>query len=150
LIMMFQSSEAAVLAGLTDHQLKEWCVRRKLLPPDVAPRGSGTHALFSWQTILALRLLSEIHSRLGGLISHWAPLMAQWRNDIAKTPFHSLQGHYFLSDGEKTKTARLSTTSSAGALVLELDPHLSAIASGLSFQRDRQLPLPPVAIKGRK
>ena len=64
-MQLIQMSDAAKLSGVTVHQLKEWCARRDILPPDVPGSGRGRHALYSWQTVLAVRLLHELHQRFG-------------------------------------------------------------------------------------
>jgi hypothetical protein len=63
---LVQSSDAARLSGLTSNQLREWCGRRGVVVPDVPPAGRGRLALSSWQTLLALRVLNELHQALRG------------------------------------------------------------------------------------
>ena len=47
---------ACQLSGLSTEKLREWTSRRALVPADVRPKGKGSPARFSWQTILVLRI----------------------------------------------------------------------------------------------
>ena len=148
--MYVQFARAAQIAGISENQLKEWCTRRKLISPDVAPQGRGHNALFAWQTLLVLRLLATLHRDFGGTVAHWAPILQTWRLSLEGRSFPTLFGLVVVSDG-----ARIQIAASAGGrvldalLVLPLDPHLDAIAASLRDDgRDLQLPLfPPLLVK---
>lgn len=144
-----QAAQASLVTGVTEHQLKEWCLRRGLLPPDVLPQGRGHNALFGWRTLLALRLLADLHRRFGGTVTHWGPVLSIWREHLNDVSFHALYGHYAVYDGLRmTVVAKLAPITNA-CLVLSLDEHLDALARGMqSSSREKQLPLlPPMLVK---
>ena len=70
-VRLFQSADALEVTGLTRSQLREWTGRRNLISPDVGPDGPGRHALYTWQSLLVLRLLLVLHNdfaaQVGGL-----------------------------------------------------------------------------------
>ena len=89
---LVQASDAARLSGLTPHQLREWCGRRTVVTADVPPAGRGHLALFSWQTILALRVLNEVHQRYSVEVSGWRLAIAQLQAILKGRSFPSLWG----------------------------------------------------------
>src|SRR5687767_7809507 len=121
--MYVQAGAAARIAGITDHQLKEWCTRRALLPPDVPARGKGNHALFGWRSLLALRLLAVIHHEFGGTVTHWGPLLDKFRGQIEGTSFPSLFGKFALYDGERIKVVDRVVATAFSSLTLPLEEH---------------------------
>jgi len=136
---MLQASDAARLAGLTMHQLREWCARRVLLAPDIPGAGRGRHALYSWQTVLALRLLLELQDRFGAEVGAWKPGIEEARQLLQRRSFPSLWntavvfldcGHAQLSDERMVSTK--------GCLVLPLAAHLQAVAELLSIPAAQQ------------
>ena len=52
---------ASRLTGLSVDLLREWAVRRALIPADGQPCRKGAPAQYSWQTILVLRLATTLH-----------------------------------------------------------------------------------------
>src|SRR5260370_15106872 len=104
---MVQASDAARLSGLTPHQLREWCGRRGVVAPDVPPAGRGRLALFSWQTILALRVLNEVHRRYGVEVSAWRPAIAQFQVLIAGRSFPALWGAFAVFPNSREAMLRL-------------------------------------------
>lgn len=143
-MQMIQTADASRLSGLTTHQLREWCARRAVVPPDVPGAGRGRHALFSWQTVVALRLLRELHARFGAEVGAWKGAIHEFRYDVRGRSFPSLWGtvvafpdceHAYLIDDQRACTEAL--------LTLPLAPHLSAIAHDFAFPPKPQLPLFP-------
>ncbi|MCF5097152.1 MerR family transcriptional regulator, partial [Pseudomonas gessardii] len=53
---LIKAAAVQALTGLTSDQLREWTSRRHLIVPDEKPSGPGSRALYSWQTVLLLRL----------------------------------------------------------------------------------------------
>lgn len=141
--MFVQFTRAAEIAGLTEHQLKEWCMRRCLISPDVLPRGRGHNALFGWQTLLVLRLLALVHKRFGGTVAHWGPTLDIFRQSLHGVPFPALYGQVAVYDGEKVLVSSPSSLRVQEALLLlPLDDHLTEISRALSpEQHEIQLPL---------
>ena len=149
---LVQASDAALLSGLTGHQLREWCGRRALVHPDVPPAGRGRHALYSWQTILALRLLKEMHDRFGAEVGGWAEAMGRCQDLLKERSFPSLWGAAaaFLDTKKALLVARSPELNDRPFLLLPLAPHLEVLASGLALPGpSNQLPLFPVMRVGR-
>jgi hypothetical protein len=146
--MFVQFAEAARIAGVTEHQLKEWCMRRSLITPDVQARGRGRNALFGWRALLALRMLSVIHSRFGGTVAHWGPILEDFRCSIEINSFPALFGQMAVFDGHKVQLRQSIDQGQSEALFIKLDDHLLAISRGLgSNDRELQLPLfPPLLV----
>ncbi len=150
--MMFQASDATVLTGLTPHQLREWCgrSRRGILPADVLPGGPGRNALYSWQTLLTLRLLLSLQKGFGVELTKYAQAAVELRAQLQGISFPSLwpvsavfQTH--LTVDLSTNPAELLKQ---GGLALPLAPHLTVLATALSLPIDKQLSLlPPMAVQ---
>jgi hypothetical protein len=143
-MQLIQTADACRLTGLTSHQLREWCARRAILLPDVPGGGRGRHALFSWQTILALRLLNELHERFGAEVGAWKGALEECRQLLNGRSFPGLwttsvvfndRHHASLSDDRDFAYEAL--------LVLPLEPHLQAIADDFAFPLHAQFPLFP-------
>lgn len=142
-MQLVQACDAIRITGLTAHQLREWCGRRQLVIPDQPAAGRGRHALFSWQTLLALRILKEIHDYFGVEVAAWAPAVASCQALLRGRSFPSLWGmsivFYGLSDVQLvTHHSPLQHTAS---LRLPLDTHLQHLAAALSTPEMTQLPL---------
>lgn len=148
----FQSADVLELTGLTRSQLREWSGRdrRKLVVADVEPDGPGRHALFKWQTVLALRLLKELQSEFAVEVAAWAPSINDLRELLEGVPFQSLwQSSVYFPTCKQVKLIGGSSTGQATwGIVLSLDPHLLVIATKLSIPPPDQLPLfPAVAVR---
>lgn len=140
---LVQASDAVRLSGLTEHQLREWCGRRAVVIPDVPAAGRGRHALFSWQTILSLRILKELHSRFGVKVVAWRQAMAACQQLLQGRPFPSLwdASMAFPSTSEATLTLNWEGLGETACIVVPLHPHLCALASHESAPPELQLPL---------
>lgn len=138
-MQLVQASDALVLSGLTAHQLREWCGRRAIVTPDIPAAGRGRHALFSWQTILALRVLKELHDRFGAEVGSWSEAIGRCQHLLSDKSFPSLWGT-FAAFVDTRKAALITDTSELSigpCLLIPLDPHLEVLATGLA------LPGPP-------
>jgi len=139
-----QAADASRLAGLTSHQLREWCARRCIVTPDVPGAGRGRHALFSWQTVLTLRLLRELNERFGAEVGAWKGALGEFRALVAGRSFPGLWST--LVAFPNCDHARLIESRSVGGealLLLPLAPHLQAIAEDFALPPEPQLPLFP-------
>ena len=134
-MQLVQASEAIPLSGLTSHQLREWCGRRAVVTPDVPPAGRGRHALYSWQTILALRLLKELHDRFGAEVGAWGEAIGSCQHLLKNRSFPSLWGiSAAFVDTRRSLLVRKADELNIGpCLLIPLDPHLEALASGLAL-----------------
>lgn len=147
---LVQASDAARLSGLTPHQLREWCGRRNLVSADVPPAGRGHLALFSWQTILALRVLNEIQQRYGVEVGGWRLAIGELQAVLKRRSFPSLWGAVAVFPSAQEAILRLDGEAIAQGSFLSvgLNAHLEALASPQHLRVDAQLPLfPALAIQ---
>lgn len=140
---LVQASDAIRLSGLTENQLREWCGRRAVVVPDVPAAGRGRHALFSWQTILSLRVLNDLQDRFGVEVVAWRKAIARCQELFRQSSFPSLWGASIaFPNSNDAMLARDSEKSELGAYVLiPLDPHLRALALDDAAPPELQLPL---------
>lgn len=149
---LVQASDAAQLTGLTPHQLREWCGRRGMVAPDVPPAGPGRHALYSWQSLLTLRLLKELHDRFAAEVGPWKIGMGKCQTILRGRAFPSLWGLYarFSSLQELDLVAPGVEMLDGTSIWLALDPHLEVLAAGLALPGPpSQLPLFPAVMVRR-
>lgn len=141
-MQLIQASDASRLAGLTSHQLREWCARRLVVTPDVPGAGRGRHALFSWQTVLALRLLRELHERFGAEVGAWKLAIEEFRQLVKGRSFPGLWSTVVIfPDRDHARLADDRPISAECFIMLPLAPHLQAIAHDFALPREPQLPL---------
>ncbi|MNS23198.1 hypothetical protein D3C72_550060 [compost metagenome] len=147
---LVQASVAARLSGLTPHQLREWCGRRAVVTADVPAAGRGHLALFSWQTILALRVLNEVHQRYGVEVSGWRLAIAQLQTLLKGRSFPSLWGAVAVFPNAQEALLKLDGDSYAkdACLTIGLSRHLEALATPSQLLVEAQLPLfPAMAVR---
>ena len=140
---LVQASDAARLSGLTPHQLREWCGRRDVVTADVPPAGRGHLALFSWQTILALRVLNEVHQRYGVEVSGWRLAIAQLQTLLKGRSFPSLWGAVavFPNAQEASLVLDGDVHATDTCLTVGLSRHLEALATPSQLPVEAELPL---------
>lgn len=146
---LVQASDAARLSGLTPHQLREWCGRREVVAADVPAAGRGHLALFSWQTILALRVLNEIHQRYGVEVVAWRGAIGELQTLLKGRPFPSLWGAVVVFPSMDAAVLRLDGegVTRGSFLTVSLNEHLEVLASPQDFRVETQLPLfPAIAV----
>lgn len=141
-MQLMQASDASRLAGVTPHQLREWCVRRSIVGPDVPGAGRGRHALFSWQTVLALRVLRELDERFGAEVGAWKGAVREFRALLGGRSFSALWGMLVaFPDRDHARLIEDRTIATESLLVLPLAPHLRAIAEDFALPPEPQLSL---------
>ena len=145
---MFQAADVTELTGLTNHQVREWSIRRSLIPPDVKPNGPGRHALYSWETVIVLSLLKEVHDRFAVQIAAWSKGMVSLREELHGVSFPSLWGkavHFQRVDRPVLVSAK--DGEAVSGFILPLDPHLRPLAHKLSdHQPDQRSLFPALAV----
>ena len=107
--------------------------------PDVAPAGPGRHALYSWQTLLVLRILRNLHEEFAAEVGAWTTAMASLQKKLQGRAFPTLWGLWVIFDNS-TNCSVIDPEDRENyhfGLRLALDPHLTVLASGLA------LPGPP-------
>jgi hypothetical protein len=139
---LVQASDAIRLSGLTEHQLREWCGRRAVVLPDVLAGGRGRHALFSWQTILSLRVLNELQNRFGVEVVAWRHAIAQCQEFFRECSFPSLWGMSIVfPNKDEAVLAHIQELRLNSHVHIPLDPHLRALALDDAAPPELQLPL---------
>lgn len=142
--MFVQAADAIRLTGLSANQLREWCGRREILEPDVAPGGPGRHALYGWQTLLVLRVLLVLQEEFGAEVIAWAKAARGFRKLVDKRSFPSLtSGWVFFADCNQAalfESVKRGSPIDAG-LLLPLKPHMDVLAMAFAAQGDGQMQL---------
>jgi len=135
-VHMVTTRAAVKLTGLTPEQLREWTIRRSLIPADIKPKGQGSPARYSWQTILLLRLALVLHDRFKLELQAHRELFADMASTFARTPFRSLWSKALVLQGDQRcrilERDELIATSE-DCIVLTLDPHLTQLAEAFSL-----------------
>lgn len=148
---LFQNADVIALTGLSKSQLREWTGRgrRELLQPDVEASGPGRHALYTWQTVLVLRVLLALHRDYAAEVGAWAPAARMFRERLETAPFLSLRhlSAIFLSRSRMIIAEATDVSVRSGGIVVPLSPHLTELAERLPLPQSDQLPLfPPTAV----
>ncbi len=128
--------EAAVLTGLSADQLREWTSRRALIPADVKPRGHGSPAKFTWQTILLLRLAATLRDRFRVELQTHCALFADLRRGLSHMSFLALWDKSLAVYGARAWELLDGSDPVPRAndvILLRLDPHLQVLSVGLAL-----------------
>jgi hypothetical protein len=120
--------ETCELTGLSVEVLREWTIRRALIPADVLPRAKGSQAQYSWQTILILRLAATLRNRFHVELQAHKTLFAQLKDAMRDLDPSDLMTMTLLlaGDGVWTLVEGL-TRERAEALAIQLKPHLEPL-----------------------
>jgi len=139
---LFQAADAADIAQLTRHQLREWTGRRGLLSPDVEPEGPGRHALYAWQTLLVLRLLGALKREFAVEVGAWALAAQTLRLELGDAMLGALWHSSVVFRSSYTAAiVREIYNSDQAAIWMPLAPHLEVFAQRMALPRPDQLPL---------
>ena len=133
---------AVKLTGLSTEQLREWTIRRALIPADVKPKGHGSPAQYTWQSILVLRLALVLRDRFKMELHAHRGLLTDLRYNFGQMAFRSLWGKSLALHGEQrwTLLEREELTGTCNdCILLRLDPHLQKLEEPFSIFH----PMPP-------
>lgn len=137
-MQLVTTRDATRLTGLSTEQLREWTSRRALILPDVKPKGHGSPARYSWQTILLLRLAVVLRDRFKLELHAHRDLFAELGTSLARTSFLSLWGKSLALYGED-KWGMIESgdvgTAIDDCIVLKLDPHLHKLSDSFSLPK---------------
>jgi len=125
----------ARLTGISTDKLREWTSRRALIPADVRPKGKGSPAQFSWQTVLVLRVAVLLREEFRiELQAHKASFL-RLRKTLRATSFIALWGRRLslAPDGVWTINERDDQLPARSLLLIELDPHLDVLRDGFAL-----------------
>lgn len=132
---MVPTAVASALTGLSTEKLREWTIRRALIPADVRSQGKGSSAQFTWQTILVLRLAVVLKDRFHIELQAHKPAFDGLLAEIRRNAFPSLWGCKAVLDvNEHWSILALKETGTVDSIALGLDPHLEIIRDGFAFR----------------
>lgn len=130
--------DASMLTGLSTATLREWTSRRALIPADVPPKGKGSPAGFTWQTVLLLRIAVTLRDRFHLELQSHRGLFASLKSGLRRTSFIVLWGKTLRLQGGDV-WALVGDADEApfndDAVVIRLDPHLETLSIGFSLPR---------------
>jgi DNA-binding transcriptional MerR regulator len=144
---MITAGHVLKLTDLTANQLREWSQRRDLVPPDVEAQGPGRPALYSWQTVLLLRLAVVLREKFKVELQAHKDLLHALRDLFSGAPFPTLRGCVLalraMEHGEIVPEGSVRVgREDADTLFLRLDPHLDVLEVEFSPQdQSDQFPL---------
>jgi hypothetical protein len=126
--------ETSELTGLSVETLREWTVRRALIPADLPPRAKGSPARYSWQTVLILRLAVSLKNRFHIELQAHKPLFAQLKEEMQHLEPADLGGKALLLLGEGGWTlADDAVSARADVLVIHLKSYLDSLSEFFGF-----------------
>lgn len=137
-MQLVTTRDATRLTGLSTEQLREWTSRRALILPDVKPKGHGSPARYSWQTILLLRLAVVLRDRFKLELHAHRDLFADLGASLAQTSFISLWGKSLALYGAAdwgVIDPRDEGAAIDDCIVLRLDPHLQQLSDSFSLPK---------------
>ena len=140
---LVKTPDATVLTGLSTATLREWTSRRALIPADVPPKGKGSPAGFTWQTILLLRIAVTLRDRFHLELQPHRCLFASLKAVLRRTSFLGLWGKTLALRGgsDWTLVDQAETTPlNEDAVIIRLDPHLEALSIGFALPRPMRSP----------
>lgn len=130
-MQLVTTRDAARLTGLSTEQLREWTSRRALILPDVKPKGHGSPARYSWQTILLLRLAVVLRDRFKLELHAHRDVFATLAASLACTSFLSLWGKSLALYGNEQWAIvdpREENSIIEDCIMLRMDPHLQQLS----------------------
>jgi hypothetical protein len=152
-MQLVTTRDATRLTGLSTEQLREWTSRRALIPADVKPKGHGSPARYSWQTILLLRLAVTLRDHFRLELQAHRSLFSDLGNGLGNMSFISLWGKLLLLKGGRQwqliDPEEVGIVNDDCVVVLRLDPHLQVLSAGFSLPQPvvpRQFNLFPALI----
>lgn len=123
---------ACRLTGLSTDKLREWTIRRALVPADIRPKGKGSPAGFSWQTILVLRIAVVLREHFNLELEAHKSSLVLLREMLGRRSFLSLWGSCLaFSPGKDWLILEAGVTlPEEDVLRVSLAPHLSVLRDG--------------------
>lgn len=105
------------------------------MPADVRPKGKGSPAQFSWQTILVLRVAVLLRERFKLELQAHKGSLADLRQVLRANSFIALWGQRIAlsSGGVWSLVDGVGQAPENDALLIQLDPHLRVLADGFAL-----------------
>ena len=126
---------ACQLTELSTDKLREWTRRRALVPADVRPKGKGSPAGFSWQTILVLRIAVLLRDRFNLELQAHKHSLDNLRKALRTKSFIVLWGQRLAlhSNGDWSFLEQAEAAPGTDTLLIHLDPHLRVLRDGFTL-----------------
>lgn len=123
---------ACKLTGLSTDKLREWTSRRAIVSADVRPKGKGTPAKFSWQSILVLRIALLLRDQFNVELQAHKKSFDGLRKMFRDNSFLSLWGcRLILRPGGSWSLVEADGVPAAGdGVLIVLNPHLIVLRDG--------------------
>jgi hypothetical protein len=126
--------QVSSLTGLSNETLREWTVKRSLIPADVPAKKRGSPAKFSWHTVLVLRVASVLRNTFHLELQAHATSLTELRNALRDWSFVALWNRALILQDNGWEiiddAARIPT---GDALVIHLNPHLEILSTGFAL-----------------
>lgn len=123
------------LTGLSTVKLREWTSRRALIPADVPAPKRGAPALYSWHTVLVLRLAIVLRDTFHVELTSQKALFDRLRAELHEQSFAALAGKSLVIAGDGQwriiEPGRLPRHTH-DCLILGLDPHLTVVGEAFA------------------
>lgn len=105
------------------------------MPADVRPKGKGSPAQFSWQTVLVLRVAVLLRERFKLELQGHKASLADLRKVLRANSFIALWGQRIAlsSGGVWSLVDGVGQVPEDDALLIQLDPHLRVLADGFAL-----------------
>lgn len=135
--------QASQLTGLSVEMLREWTIRRALIPADIRPRRKGSPAKYTWQTILVLRLAVTLRSRFHLELQAHKALFDSLRRELRGKSFIALWDYSLVMHGGKHWSFLdngYDRFVDGDAILIRLDPHLRALSAGFALPEPASTP----------
>lgn len=131
------------LTGLSTVKLREWTSRRALIPADIPAPKRGAPALYSWQTVMVLRLAIVMRDAFHVELKAHEMLFERLRSGLRDRPFAALRGTSLIITGDggwRIEDRATPFSEGADCLVLGLDAHLNEIGGAFDFALPAGIP----------
>ncbi|WP_322083383.1 hypothetical protein [Burkholderia sp. BCC1972] len=135
---LITTRDATRLTGLSTEQLREWTSRRALILPDVKPKGHGSPARFSWQTILLLRVAVVLRDRFKLELHAHRDVFSALAVSLSRMSFLSLWGKSLVLYGDNQWAIvdpREEDSIVEDCIMLRMDPHLQQLSDCFSLPK---------------
>ena len=145
--ILIPAGQVQKLTGLTTNQLREWSHRRGLILPDIEAEGPGRPALYSWQTVLLLRLAAVLRQKFKIELQAHKVLLHALHDLLSGASFPALRGSVLalraMEQCEMLPEGFVRVgKDDLDTLFLRLDPHLDVLEAQFAPQdKSDQLPL---------
>ena len=135
--------EASELTGLSTAKLREWTIRRALIPADVRPKSQGSPAKYTWQTILLLRIAVILRDSFHLELQAHRHMFADLRRELRGTSFVGLWGQSLaIHDGGRWsfRDPMDPAPLEGDMLLVKLDTHLQVLSVSFALPSPSGIP----------